>query len=48
MRALFRKRQNKFIELIHDQAALTLGYNFYADYLAFITYSNYFLFLERT
>jgi len=24
MRALFRKRQNKFIHLIHDQAALTL------------------------
>jgi len=24
MRALFRKRQNKFIQLIHDQAALTM------------------------
>ena len=24
MRALFRKRQNKFIHLIHNQAALTM------------------------
>jgi hypothetical protein len=29
-----------------NQAAFTVGYNFYADYLAFVTYSNYFLFLE--
>ena len=29
-----------------NQAAVTLGYNFFADYVAFITYSNYFLFLE--
>ena len=29
-----------------NQAAVTLGYNFYADYLAFITYSNYFFFLD--
>ncbi len=29
-----------------NQAAFTVGYNFYADYLAFITYSNYFFFLD--
>lgn len=29
-----------------NQAAVTLGYNFYADYLAYVTYSNYFLFLD--
>ena len=29
-----------------NQAAVTFGYNFYADYLAFITYSNYFFFLD--
>ena len=29
-----------------NQAAVTLGYNFYADYLAFVTYSNYFFFLD--
>jgi hypothetical protein len=30
-----------------NQAALTLGYNFYADYLAFVTYSNYIVFLDN-
>ncbi len=30
-----------------NQAAVTLGYNFFADYLAFVTYSNYFLFLDN-
>jgi hypothetical protein len=29
-----------------NQAAVTLGYNFYADYLAFVTYSNYLFFLD--
>jgi hypothetical protein len=29
-----------------NQAAFTLGYNFFADYLAYATYSNYFSFLE--
>jgi len=29
-----------------NQAAVTLGYNFYADYLAFVTYSNSFFFLD--
>jgi hypothetical protein len=29
-----------------NQAAATLGYNFYADYLASITYSNYFFLLD--
>jgi hypothetical protein len=29
-----------------NQAALTAGYNFYADYVAFITYANYFFFLD--
>ena len=29
-----------------NQAGLTVGYNFYADYVASITYSNYFFFLD--
>jgi hypothetical protein len=29
-----------------NQAAVTLGYNFYADYLVSITYSNYYFFLD--
>jgi len=29
-----------------NQAAVTLGYNFYANYLAFITYTNSFFFLD--
>jgi predicted phosphate transport protein (TIGR00153 family) len=35
MRSLFKKRQNKFIQLIHDQAALTLeGMDALSKYLA--------------
>jgi hypothetical protein len=29
-----------------NQAAVTLGYNFYADYAASVTYANYFFFLD--